>query len=1030
MPSDLEPPADRRRPWALISVAIALLGLGATVAWGVGAALGVSFRPADVPGEQLTAAQAATVAAVPAVTDIIVPADKRITLAAAAVAAAVAGRGAPRPAVGQEPAVRRGPVLRVSLVSAFSDSAEAFRLGRDGADLVLRAATPGGAAAGLYTVADRVRSGTEVLPPGDVDRVQAPRLGLRLTDMGAVGISADPATFAAGTDYSLNSSALRGAILPDAPYVDAGAVEEISRHFRQFVDHSLAEGYNGITVPGFLEYVTFGDEVYPAGDPHRARAEAMLTRFGPVWQYAHDMGMRVYFSTDMLATSPPLRQYLERTVGGLRVEEPRFWRVYQAGLSEFFTKLPYVAGLMIRIGEGGDVYKMPGQDFSSEIAVTSAASVRAMLTAFLEVAGGAGKDIIFRTWSVGVGAVGDLHTNPESYRQVLGGLDDPHLIVSTKYTLGDFYSYLPFNTTLAVGDQRRIVEFQARREFEGFGALPNDLGGLHGQALRTFLAANPHIEGVWNWTQEGGPLRAGPRTLHLRAGFWQLADLNTYTTARLAWNPDLDAAQATADWARQTFSYDPATVDAIARTMALSREAITKGLYIGPYANRSVKALGLEPPPMLWIFEWDIITGDSAALGAVYTVSKNQIGAAITEGDEAVAVARRMRALIGDTDPATWRDPALRANFVAALDFEVSLFETLGAYRTMVLRHAEWLDTGSASADDASAVARTRYEAARDRHVQRHGGDIDLPAYNFTAADIGLARADRDQTMAWLARALLVALLAAFALGSARGQRLLRGGTLPGAAALRALWVGATRPWRIGTLDVTPTAVDRVLVWAVPASALVLSRSIFTWFAAPAHLALVLGAWVIFAGTLRLLVRSADPFWLWAAVGGAILVRTVVLLLALATRGPGLYWLDFWTEPGVRAFYITVAFAAFLWVFVVAGMVLRDRYGLLRRRAVGRVLVALGMPLVVLGGVVSVLGLERALTIWNDQMALLPWGLSRILGITVHIGIPTSLPMVAAVAGVLVAVAGSVLAWVRGRAERKMITSPAQARRS
>ncbi|MFC7485106.1 hypothetical protein ACFQX7_40615 [Luedemannella flava] len=36
---------------------------------------------------------------------------------------------------------------------------------------------------------------------------------------------------------------------------------------------------------------------------------------------------------------------------------------------------------------------------------------------------------------------------------------------------------------------------------------------------------------------------------------------------------------------------------------------------------------------------------------------------------------------------------------------------------------------------------------------------------------------------------------------------------------------------------------------------------------------------------------------------------------------------------------------------------------------------------------VATIGLERALTVWNDQLALLPWGLSRILGITVHLGI-------------------------------------------
>jgi hypothetical protein len=65
-----------------------------------------------------------------------------------------------------------------------------------------------------------------------------------------------------------------------------------------------------------------------------------------------------------------------------------------------------------------------------------------------------------------------------------------------------------------------------------------------------------------------------------------------------------------------------------------------------------------------------------------------------------------------------------------------------------------------------------------------------------------------------------------------------------------------------------------------------------------------------------------------------------------------------------------------------------------------------------LAGLVAVIGLERALTIWNDQMALLPWGLSRILGITVYLGIPAYLPAVALVFGGVLAVAGAGLTWL------------------
>ena len=1026
--------AQVRGPYPLVAAVVVVLLLGAGVAWSVDGALGLSHTPADVPRETATAAPPRTPAPVPPLASIVVPDQLRTVKAAAAVADALAARGRPRPTVtrtapdrttppphtstdttgphGTDPNTSTGPdrtitaavtTLRAELRAG--DAPEAYRIGVSRKELTVTGDLAG-VTAGLYRLADRIRSGAEVLPAAEAGRPVTPRLGLRLTDAGSVGREPDRAAFAAGDDYRLNTDIVSPAVLPRAPWVDAAAVARIDTQFRQFVDHAVAQGNNGVVVPGFLEYVTFagvgdGHAVYPAGDPHVDRARAMVAAFGPVLRYADQMGLRVFLLTDMLAVSPPLQAYLDRTVGGLDTTDPRLWAVYRAGLAELFASMPFVAGLMVRVGEGGEVYAGSGWDYGSTLAVTTAEGVRTMLRALLDTAATVDKEIIFRTWTVGVGAVGDLHTNPDAYAEVLGGFDDPHLIVSTKYTLGDFYSHLPFNTTLRVGAHRRIVEFQARREFEGFGALPNDLGPLHRAALRAFLAANPHVEGVWNWTQDGGPLRAGPMSLYLRAGFWQLYDLNTYAVARLAWDPDADPARVTADWAYRTFSADPATVAAIGRAMALSRAAVTTGLYIGPYADTSVRALGLEPPPMMWIFEWDIPTGDSAALDSIYAVTGDRVDAAVAEGGAAVATARRMRELVAGTDPATWRDAALRTRFVDTLDYQVDLFVTLAAYRAMVLRHAQWLDTGSGTAYAQWRSAARDYHEARDRHRQRYGGDVDLPAYRFTAADLGAQRADRDPAMAWAARTLLVLVVAVVALGL-RGRG-------PGGAAARALLVGALRPWRVAALPVPAARLDRVLVWLVPAGVLVASRLVFTWFAAPAHLLVTLGGWTLFALVARLAVGRRDPFGLWAVLGGVALLRSVLLLAVLAGRGPGGYWFVFWAEPARRSVYLTVAVAAFCWLFVATALVLRDRYGMRRRRAAGLTLTAGGVPLAVLAGLVAWIGPERALTVWNDQMALLPWGLSRILGITVYLGIPTGLAGWAAGVGVVLAAVGLLL---------------------
>ena len=75
-------------------------------------------------------------------------------------------------------------------------------------------------------------------------------------------------------------------------------------------------------------------------------------------------------------------------------------------------------------------------------------------------------------------------------------------------------------------------------------------------------------------------------------------------------------------------------------------------------------------------------------------------------------------------------------------------------------------------------------------------------------------------------------------------------------------------------------------------------------------------------------------------------------------------------------------------------------------------LLAVGAGLAVPAAVVGAVGLEQALTAWNDQMGLLPWGLSRILGITVYLGIPPDTAWWAAGLGLAVAASGLLLVLV------------------
>lgn len=983
----------RRPRWwipTLVYLLVALL-LGYGAALGVNGLLSLSLSAKDLPATAASTARAATPATAQQIATMSMPVgwqtDPLLRLAVRTFRDAVQEATGTVPRLVRDDAdfvVRRAPGLPV------------------GAYRVTRAGVAGngrnGIADGLFAAADAVAGGAGLPDLGGAPVVAD--LEYRFADYGAVGVEPDPQAWAAQDDYSHNSRQFADVMLDAPPWIDPSGMREATRDWKQYIDHIRAYGYNGVIVSGFLEYVNFdlvgdGYQVYAADSPYRARHEAMVEQFGQMWEYAADLGMRVVFKTDMLANSGPLNDYVQRELGGFDVDDPRLWDIYQAGLDEFLQNMPFVDGLMIRIGEAGSVYNMPGWDYYSTLAVTTVESVLTMLGKFTETAAQHGKTIYFRTWSVGVGDVGDMHTNPQTYAEVLYGVDADNLVVVTKFTMGDFYSWLPLNPTLMQGGHPRIVEFQSRREFEAFSSFPNYLSGDHQQALQSFERANPDIAGVWVWTQDGGPWRAGPMSLYLKSGFWQLYDLDVYATGRLAWDHDVDLAAVNSAWIAKNFSDDPATLQAIQQVFAQSRNIAQQGLYIPPYAEQRVLALGLEPPPMMWIFEWDLVSGDTAALSVIHHASRDRVGEAIAAGEQAIAGAQEMLDAIAATDPETWKDPEARDRMIHALEYEVDLFRTLGAFRAAFLSYYDWLATGSGQAWADWLTHKQAYDAVLADHQAVYAGDLDTPAYEFFAVDAGFAHAERTRSSQVVTGVVLLSILAVIVVGSPLGRRW--HGTRWGEVA-HGLVRGMVVPWRLAG------GRSRVLVWAVPAGLLVLSRGAFSGWLSWSYLLATLGSMLLLTLTARVLIRGRDPFALYAAVGGALLLKTLLLSAVVVFRGPLFYWYQFWVAEQFRTVYVTIGVAAFLWLFWVTYVVMRSAYGCGRPRALGRVLVCVAVPALALGALMQTSGLEASLTTFNNQMALLPLGLSRILGITVHLGIPASIPVylvAVAVAGVL-----------------------------
>ncbi|MCR2809011.1 MULTISPECIES: hypothetical protein [unclassified Microbacterium] len=286
--------------------------------------------------------------------------------------------------------------------------------------------------------------------------------------------------------------------------------------------------------------------------------------------------------------------------------------------------------------------------------------------------------------------------------------------------------------------------------------------------------------------------------------------------------------------------------------------------------------------------------------------------------------------------------------------------------------------------------------------------------------DLPVTVVERDPAMAWIARGLLLLSALWIVIGAVASRTSLV--RRPGAAAARASWLGATRPWRAreSTLGMLP--LDRWLLLIVPAALLIATRAVQSSFRWGTHVTLVLAAWIGFVVVLRLVIGRRSPWPVIAAVGGVVVLRCIVTLVALSVDGPGGHWVAYWTDSPRSTVYIAIAFALFVWSFIAAGWALAGQIG--RRRATGTILAGIGAAVFLAAVVVASTGAQAMLTAWNDELRLLPSGVARILGITVYSEIPAAAVWWAVGAGLLVTVVGVVLALPYRRRDRDAPASP------
>ena len=807
-------------------------------------------------------------------------------------------------------------------------------------------------------------------------------LPLRLIDAGGVGIPPDTAAW--GSSYSHATHAFDRLMLDRAPWLDPEHAERVKRDWRAYVRRMSELGANAVVLDAFLELVNFdsvgsGREVYGEEDPLRYRHRTLREFFRSLARDARAVGMDTYLKTDLPAVTPQLRSHLDRAAGSGDTGDPGFWTTYAEGFDEVFRTMPEVAGVVVRVGEAGPLFNVDGLAYGSYMGVRTPRQLQVMLESLLPVFEARDRTMIFRSWSVGLGPLGDLHNDPDAYDDALDAVTSPALVVSTKFVRGDYFGFLPLNPTLLQGRHRRIVEFQARREFEGFGALPNYLAKPHGEALRQITRANPHLEGISLWAQEGGPLRAGPLSLYDVVGFWRWTDANVHATLALARDPGTSERELARAWARRTFSSDSKaldshTTDALAEVLLTSREAMEKAWYIRPYARRQVTIAGIEVPPILWIFEWDVIGGWSSVLSTLYRTVSGDLEAAIAEGYEAVALTESMaKTLSGLAEPLGAHPDYLP--MVRSLAYQESAFRTLAEFRAAFLGYYRWLDTGKGA--DAWRADAHRFLAAAEDHRARFQTDLDFPALDFDHAQAFMHRALERRTTTWAARAGLTSLLLVLLVSAARTRRAT--GTV--ARAMSALWLGMTGPHRLAELYPGTWWLGPVIGLAASSGTafLVLAGE-------PGALFGTLALGTAFATGLTL---GITPSWGEVTSQGRVVAGLTPLallaplpLLVLAVRGRDYLWYLFWSSDGFRAALLGVG-AAVVLVTLLSCYRVAARMTTRRDRAATGTALATGFGLILLTALLP--DLEGTLSALDDPLGIFPMTHAIINAVT-HYG--------------------------------------------
>jgi len=340
-------------------------------------------------------------------------------------------------------------------------------------------------------------------------------------------------------------------------------------------------------------------------------------------------GLRIFLTMDILSFTDALRANIGRN-------KSRGFEFIRRQVVEIFSSFEEVSGIILRIGEcdGNDVKGA----FKSELFLKTAGEVNHLVTFLLPTFERFDRTLILRTWTIGAYRVGDLIWHQRTTARVLKGIESDHFILSMKYGESDFFRYLPLNKHFFKFKVRKIIELQARREYEGCGEYPSFIGwdyDRYAAALRPLT----DMAGISVWCQTGGWVPFRRLSFLEPEGIWN--ELNAFVTIKIfryRWSVE----EAVSAFCKERGLEDEGTV---LEFLKLNDEVIKKLLYIEDVAVQKLFFRRVRIPPLVNVYWNNIFINHSARIVLLTLVRDPE--KAVRDGWSARARIKRMKKIAG-----------------------------------------------------------------------------------------------------------------------------------------------------------------------------------------------------------------------------------------------------------------------------------------------------------------------------------------------------------------------------------------------